>query len=225
MKVSPEAAVLARQFGQPEYGEALSEDFTRWLNSSFKNKPDFSRSRDALRPPQNGMPFFFTGPLRLANGARSGWRFECFLALREEPDSAAYQEIYKMYPHPKNICQSSHLLFGSSGVVNGNNIVFFAENIQAEEPLDGQNYAVFFFNKFHDIYNEITLNKVASTTVGIPVTNPTGGDPRATYLARCVWGYLHDYFHHQGNRPFDQQVAIKTRWFTGLLGSGFITRT
>ncbi|CAN0483728.1 unnamed protein product, partial [Scytosiphon promiscuus] len=42
-------------------------------------------------------------------------------------------------------------------------------------------------------------------------------DPRACYKARCVWGYLHDYFHHQGPRPFDRHVSIKTRWFTGLL--------
>ena len=38
-----------------------------------------------------------------------------------------------------------------------------------------------------------------------------------TYSARCIWGYLHDYFHHQGNRPLDQNIYIKTNFFTGLL--------
>lgn len=142
---------------------------------------------------------------------------ECFLALREEPNSAAYQALYQMYPHPKNICQSSHLLSGSTGLVTGNNIVFFPENILAQKPLTRQNYAIFFFNKFHDIFNKITIPKVNWVTDGLNIQNPTVNDPRANYLVRCVWGYLHDYFHHQGIRPYDENLTIKTRWFTGLI--------
>ncbi len=216
-KVGPEAARLARRFRQEEYGLALDEDFREWIASGLQERPDFRRSRDALAPPRDGEPFFFTGPLRLANGGRAGWRMESFLALREEPDGDAYRSLYSTYPHPGNICQSCHLLAGSRGLVSGNNIVFFPENIQAEAPLDGQAYAVFFFNKFHRIYNEVTLRKVVAATSGVAPLNPTGDDARSTYLARCVWGYLHDYFHHQGVRPFDEHLSIKTRWFTGLL--------
>ncbi|MEP3036986.1 MAG: DUF6421 family protein [Pseudoruegeria sp.] len=216
-EIGPKSKTLAYQFGQPEYGKALAADFAAWITSGLENSPDLSQSRDALKPPKDGLPFFFTGPLRLANGGRHGWKMECFLALREEPDNTAYRDLYRMYPHPKNICQSAHLLSGTSGLITGNNIVFFPENIQSKEALDGQNYAVFFFNKFHDIYNKITLKNLTKATTNISVTNPTRDNPRATYLARCVWGYLHDYFHHQGNRPFDQHVDIKTRWFTGLL--------
>lgn len=216
-KVGLEAARLACQFNQEEYGEALVEDFQEWIASGLRECPDFHRSRDALAPPQDGAHFFFAGPLRLANGGRAGWRMECFLALREEPDCETYRSLYTMYPHPRNICQSSHLLAGSRGLVSGNNIVFFPENIQAEAPLEGQAYAVFFFNKFHRIYNNITLHKLGDATSGVAALNPTGGDARSTYFARCVWGYLHDYFHHQGDRPFNEHLSIKTRWFTGLL--------
>ncbi len=216
-KIGAHAARLARFFGQPAYAEALAADFAAWAKANCAQAPDFSCSRDALRPPENGKPFFFSGPLRLANGGRGGWRIECFLALREEPGSADYKALYRMFPHPKNICQSSHLIAGSQGLMTGNNIVFFPENVQAASPLAGQAYAVFFFNKFYDIYNGITLPKVAEATEGMMISNPTGGDLRRTYLARCVWGYLHDYFHHRGPRPFDQNIAIKTRWFTGLL--------
>ncbi|MGY6569535.1 MAG: DUF6421 family protein [Salinarimonas sp.] len=215
--VASDAARLARLYGQAAYADALERDFTAWRETGLSEPPDFSRSRDALRAPDDGCPFFFTGPLRLANGGVRGWRMECFLALREEPVAPAYQELYSRYPHPKNICQSSHLLSGSRGLREGNNIVFFPENIQASAPLRSQAYAVFFFNKFHKIFNRITIPTTHAVVERAPVMNATASDPRRCYLARCVWGYLHDYFHHRGARPFDEHIAVKTRWFTGLL--------
>jgi hypothetical protein len=203
--------------GQPAFGAAFCADAERWRQAGLATPPDFTAARDAIRPPDDGEPFFFAGPLRLANGGREGWRFETFLSLREEPGDAAYVDLYQRFPHPANICQSSHLIAGSRGLLEGNNIVFFPENIQAATPVARQAYAVFFFNKFHRIFNEITLPAAHRATSGIGIANPTAPDPRACYKARCVWGYLHDYFHHQGPRPFNRHVSIKTRWFTGLL--------
>ena len=210
-------ATLAEACDQDAYATALRQDIASWQARGLDTSPDFARARDAIHAPEDGMPFFFLGPLRLANGARPGWRFETFLSLREEPSDPAYLALYRRYPHPSNICQSSHLLAGSSGLTRGNNIVFFPENIKASIPVDRQKYAIFFFNKFRRIFNEITIPAVQAATQDLKVENPTGDDPRACYKARCVWGYLHDYFHHQGPRPFDTQVAIKTRWTTGLL--------
>lgn len=59
--IGPEVVALTNQFGQPEYGEALAEDFAVWTDSGLENKPDFSRSRDTLCPPEDGMPFFLLG--------------------------------------------------------------------------------------------------------------------------------------------------------------------
>lgn len=215
--VAGQAASLAREYGQAAYAAALERDFAAWCGAGLTQPPDFSASRDALRAPDDGCPFFFTGPLRLANGGVRGWRMECFLALREEPVAPAYLELYARYPHPKNICQSSHLLSGSRGLREGNNIVFFPENIQARAPLRNQAYAVFFFNKFHKIFNTITVPTAQAIVARAPIENATASDPRRCYLARCVWGYLHDYFHHRGARPFDEHITVKTRWFTGLL--------
>lgn len=216
-RIAPLGAALASACAQDAYASELVRDISSWQARGLDTPPDFARSRDAIRAPEDGMPFFFLGPLRLANGARGGWRFETFLSLREEPSDPAYLELYRRYPHPSNICQSSHLLAGSSGLVRGNNIVFFPENIKASTPVERQRYAIFFFNKFRRIFNEITLPAVSAATRELEIANPTGDDPRACYKARCVWGYLHDYFHHQGPRPFDTQVTIKTRWTTGLL--------
>lgn len=211
------AVNIAVSLGRFEYAKALGGDFELWIDSGFRAKPDFKRSRDVLKPPSDGEFFFFVGPLRLANGQREGWKFECFLAAREEPGSEEYNELYSQYPHPKNICQSTHLLYGSSGLTQGNNIVFFPENIQASELLTEQGYAVFFFNKFYSIFNEITVRKATESCSNIEIRNPGFNNRRGTYLARCIWGYLHDYYHHQGHRPFDQHIQIKTKWFTGLL--------
>lgn len=208
---------IAGVCGQPAFGAAFCADAERWRQAGLATAPDFTAARDAIRPPDDGEPFFFAGPLRLANGGREGWRFETFLSLREEPADETYLDLYDRFPHPANICQSSHLIAGSRGLLEGNNIVFFPENIQAAAPVDRQRYAVFFFNKFHRIFNEITLPAARRATSGIRIANPTASDPRACYKARCVWGYLHDYFHHQGPRPFNRHVSIKTRWFTGLL--------
>ncbi|MAA98229.1 MAG: hypothetical protein CMN86_08015 [Stappia sp.] len=216
-EIAPLGGLLASACAQDAYATALRQDISSWRSGGLDTPPDFARSRDAIHAPEDGMPFFFLGPLRLANGARAGWRFETFLSLREEPSDPAYLALYRRYPHPSNICQSSHLLAGSNGLTNGNNIVFFPENIKASSPVDRQKYAIFFFNKFRRIFNEITIPAVREATQDLDIANPTGDDARACYKARCVWGYLHDYFHHQGPRPFNTQVAIKTRWTTGLL--------
>ncbi|CAN0514283.1 unnamed protein product, partial [Scytosiphon promiscuus] len=158
---------IAGVCGQPAFGAAFCADVGRWRQASLATAPDFTAARDAIRPPRDGEPFFFTGPLRLANGGREGWRFETFLSLREEPADAAYLDLYERFPHPANICQSSHLIAGSRGLLEGNNIVFFPENIQAATPVARQAYAVFFFNKFHRIFNEITLPAARRATSGI----------------------------------------------------------
>jgi hypothetical protein len=125
--------------------------------------------------------------------------------------------LHERFPHPKNICQSTHLLDGSAGLKAGNNIVFFPENIRASRPLAAQAYALFFFNKFAAIYRGVTVP--TWDAVGDPraLEHSRLDDERDVYEARCVWGYLHDCFHHRGARPFDEQIGLKTKWFTGLL--------
>jgi hypothetical protein len=42
-------------------------------------------------------------------------------------------------------------------------------------------------------------------------------DEESTYRARCMWGYLHDYHHYRGPRPWDQAMDLKLKFFPGLL--------
>ena len=98
----------------------------------------------------------------------------------------------------------------------GNNIVFFPENIISKDKIFKQNYAIFFFNKFYRIFNDITVD-IAKKYKNIKFNNTNFNNAPETYKSRCVWGYLHDYFHHQGPKPFDKNIKNKTRWFSGII--------
>jgi len=218
-QIQKETILIAEHFNMHEYGQAVKEDLNEWLASNCKDRPDFKKSRDTLKSPENGDTFFFIGPLRIANGSRASsvYKFECFLSKREEPQNDNFDYLYTTYPHPKNICQSSHLLNATSELLNGNNLVFFPENILASDIPDKQEYAVFFFNKFYRIFQDLTIPLCSKIGLEEQYTSSKELTEDETYKARCVWGYLHDYYHHIGPRAFDEHIKLKTKWFTGLI--------
>lgn len=207
---------LNDEFISSEYKNALISDINIYIESKYQNLC-FDNSVMALKKVENLSKFFFWGPLRLANGLRQGWKFETFLSIREEPMEKEFDIMYKAYSHPKNICQSSKLLIGSKGVELGNNIVFFPENVKSNVKFKKQSCAVFFFDKFYDIYNTITLPLIDKIGLGDLASSSRNIDRNVTYNARCVWGYLHDYYHHQGVLPFDEHIQLKTNWYVGVL--------
>lgn len=207
---------LNDEFISSEYKNALISDINIYVESKYQNLC-FDNSVMALKKVENLSKFFFWGPLRLANGLRQGWKFETFLSIREEPMEKEFDIMYKTYSHPKNICQSSKLLIGSKGVELGNNIVFFPENVKSNVKFKKQSCAVFFFDKFYDIYNTITLPLIDKIGLGDLASSSRNIDRNVTYNARCVWGYLHDYYHHQGVLPFDEHIQLKTNWYVGVL--------
>lgn len=207
---------LNDEFISAEYKSALISDINTYIESEYQNLC-FDNSVRALKKVENLSKFFFWGPLRLANGLRHGWKFETFLSIREEPMEKEFDIMYKTYSHPKNICQSSKLLIGSNGVELGNNIVFFPENVKSNIKFKKQSCAVFFFDKFYDIYNTITLPLIDKIGLGNLASSSRNIDRNVTYNARCVWGYLHDYYHHQGVLPFDEHIQLKTNWYVGVL--------
>lgn len=207
---------LNDEFISSEYKNALISDINIYIESKYQNLC-FDNSVMALKKVENLSKFFFWGPLRLANGLRQGWKFETFLSIREEPMEKEFDIMYKTYSYPKNICQSSKLLIGSKGVELGNNIVFFPENVKSNVKFKKQSCAVFFFDKFYDIYNTITLPLIDKIGLGDLASSSRNIDRNVTYNARCVWGYLHDYYHHQGVLPFDEHIQLKTNWYVGVL--------
>jgi Family of unknown function (DUF6421) len=216
-RIKETACAVFEALGLTEQKRAWEADIADWLAAGLDSIPYFDRTRDSFEPPANGGSMFFIAPFLSTNGPEPvGRRLDFFLATREEPEEL--HELYDLFPHPKNACQSVRLVGGSAGLMTGNCIVFFPENVQARTKVQQQSYAIFFFNKFHKIYGTHTRGAV-NDALGHPPDQWTSFDldPVACYHARCVWGYLHDYYHHQGPRPFDTNIAVKLNWFVGLL--------
>lgn len=204
----------------PEQIQATISDLGAWADSGFQGNPKFDATRDSVPAPQDGEFAAFIGPVILPNGDSKGPFIEAFAVVRQDADCT--EELQSLYPHPKAVFQSTKLLSASSGLRDGNCVVFFPENIPAATPCVSQQFAWFFFNRHAHIYEQ-TLDITARLCgAGSPFAGETSlrsekVDPETVYQARCVWGYMHDYFHHTGPRPLDQNLRIKTRWRTGLL--------
>jgi hypothetical protein len=210
------------EVGMPTFAQAFDHDTERWLRDGLDGVPGFDACEAEFAPPANGGLSFFTAPMLATNGPAPRGKFlECFLIRREEPDECRISA--ERYPHPKNLCQSARLLAGSDGIATGNCIVFFPENIATSTRVERQSYAMFFFNKFQRIYLNQTMPRVRrlfgerDLLFGEPAWVSAGMEPAACYRARCVWGYLHDRFHHCGAKPFDVNIRVKMNWFVGLL--------
>jgi hypothetical protein len=221
-RIVPLVTATATAAGVPGLGEAFAADTREWCARGLDQVPTYDRTLDVYRPPKGDGVTFFCAPLLATNGpAPRGHFLECFLAYREEPEVVTRLE--RDYPHPKNKCQSARLVYGSRGMREGNCIVFFPENIASARKVQSQDYALFFFNKFNDIYLSFTRPAVERLFGTKDLLTSEEGwrsfslSPEAFYQARCVWGYLHDYHHHRGPRPFDENLQVKLNWFVGLL--------
>ncbi|MFD9904367.1 DUF6421 family protein [Streptomyces sp. NPDC059063] len=217
LAVKDEAVRWFTGHGRAGQADALAADIDGWLSAGLDTPPHFARSRDALTAPADGDWAAFLAPVQTTNSVPPvGRRLEFFLVRRKEPD--ALPDLAGHYPHPKNNCQATVLLAASAGFARGNCIVFFPENVAAHDKVTEQGYAIFFFSKFRRIHETYALPaaRAVLTAESLPVAS-AGMDPAACYQARSIWGYLHDYFHHQGKWPLDRHIKLKMNWFVGLL--------
>lgn len=208
-------AVAARAGTPAAEVEAVSLDAQRWLAAGLGSAPAFDSLLDVYGPPPDGGTTLVLAPLLATNGPAPRGRFlECLFAVRDEVDEVA--ALGRSHPHPRNGCQSMRLLAGSRGLLSGNCIVFFPENIASSHASVETTFAQFFFNKFRKIYREQTVPAVAAVTGAGSWPSAQLGE-EATYHARCVWGYLHDYHHYRGPRPWQEAMDLKLKFFPGLL--------
>ncbi|GGP46597.1 DUF6421 family protein [Streptomyces melanogenes] len=217
LAIKDEAVGWFAGHGRANQADALAADIDGWLAAGLDTPPHFARSRDALTAPADGDWAAFLAPVQTTNSVPPvGRRLEFFLVRRKEPD--ALSELAVRYPHPKNNCQATVLLAGSEGLTQGNCIVFFPENVAAHDKVAEQAYAIFFFSKFRRIHETYAVPSARAilTPDSVPHAS-TGMDPEVCYQARSLWGYLHDYFHHQGQWPLDRHIKLKMNWFIGLL--------
>lgn len=217
LAIKDEAAAWFAGHGRSNQADALTADIDDWLAAGLDTPPHFARCRDALVAPADGDWAAFLAPVQTTNSVPPvGRRLEFFLVRRKEPD--ALPDLAVPYPHPKNNCQATVLLAGSAGLTQGNCIVFFPENVAAHDKVAEQAYAIFFFSKFRRIHETFALPSARAVLTADSVPGGSAGlDPEVCYQARSVWGYLHDYFHHQGQWPLDRHVKLKMNWFIGLL--------
>ncbi|TBW49358.1 hypothetical protein EZI54_19720 [Marinobacter halodurans] len=201
--------------GLEETHESLAVDIEDWIVRGLDKTPYFDNTINTFTAPENHSLTFFLGPMRTPNGPNDrGFYLEAFFAKREEPSFMA--PIAAEMPHPKNGCQSLKLLAGSKGFTEEKCIVFFPENVRTRNEVHLQNYAMFFFNKFFRIFNQETILRAKSVfSIGALRCEKLTEDEY--YEARVLWGYLHDYFHHVGHRPFDQNIQVKMNFFVGIL--------
>ncbi|PKV83609.1 DUF6421 family protein [Streptomyces sp. TLI_146] len=217
LAIKDEAVDWFTGHGRANQAGALAADIDGWLAAGLDTPPHFARSRDALTAPADGDWAAFLAPVQTTNSAPPvGRRLEFFLVRRKEPD--ALPELAVRYPHPKNNCQATVLLAGSEGLTKGNCIVFFPENVAAHDKVTEQAYAIFFFSKFRRIHETYAVPSARAVLTPDSVPQASiGMDPEVCYQARSLWGYLHDYFHHQGQWPLDRHIKLKMNWFIGLL--------
>lgn len=210
----PNAQYVYESLHMPKMADAFKRDIAEWRTRGLNTPPYFDYSLKAFTPPDNLELSFIIAPLVATNGpAPKGHFLECFLVMREEPEEL--ERVSAMMPHPKNGCQSCRLITGTEGLVTGNCIVFFPENIKVSEKVDSQSFAMFFFNKFQQIYLTETFPRVRALFGEGWVSDALTTE--SVYRARSVWGYLHDYYHHQGPRPFDTNLQVKLNFFVGIL--------
>ncbi len=214
-EMRPVVRTIYTELGLQDLGKAFEEDLERWCDRGLENPPSFDRSRAAYKPVADGEQTFFIGPVLVTNGpAPVGRLLECFLAKRVEPE--IFQQIAGKFPHPKKSLQSARLLSGSAGLMTGNCLVFFPENIATDEKVISQEFAIFFLNKFQRIYLDETMPRVRQI-FGDSDWTSAKLSPVDCYDAAGMWGYLHEYFHFQGPRPLDQNLQLKLKWYSGLL--------
>ncbi|MGN9867186.1 DUF6421 family protein [Bacillus swezeyi] len=195
--------------------QAFEQDVLDWISRGLEKTPFFDRLLTAYRPPNDKDTTFFAASIVTPNGPHAkGCFFEAFLAIREEP--AMMKPIEEEMPHPENGCQSLKLLAGTKGFTEEKCIVFFPENVKTKEKITTQTFAIFYFNKFYQIYHGDTLKRAQAIFENVPFKS-ADLHPDRTYEARVLWGYLHDYYHHCGKKPFHQHIQAKMNFFAGIL--------
>lgn len=197
--------------------DAFEADLDSWLERGLDSAPQFDQSLASYVPPGQGATTFFIAPLLATNGpAPRGAFLECFLAIHEEPPELAQVTTHMFHPDSKSTCSAGRILTGSKGLVSGNCIVFFPENVATARKVESQSFSFFFLNKFQRIFLAKTLPRARQMFADQSWASEKL-TPQQCYSARAIWCYVHDYFHQCGPRPFDSNLQVKMNFFVGLL--------
>ncbi|MGH2506410.1 MAG: DUF6421 family protein, partial [Ktedonobacteraceae bacterium] len=138
--------------------EAFEADVDAWLERGLDSVPQFDHSLASYTPSGQGEITFFIAPFLATNGPTPRGAFlECFLAIHEEPQELAQVTAHMFHPDSKSVCSSGRILAGSQGLMSGNCVVFFPENVATAKKVESQSFSFFFLNKFQRIFLAETL--------------------------------------------------------------------
>ena len=200
---------------------AISSDLAQWAAQGLDSKPLFDTTLANITAPQPDAPVFLLAPMRATNGpAPEGFRLELIAGYRKETTHLIEAQQYtEQYIAP---FQCITLTEASEGFLQGNCIVLFPESISLSKKITEQTFALFFFSKFGTIYRQQTIpevKRIFGEDSGFIFGSlySTQLSEADTYDARCLWGYYHDYAHHTGPRPLNENLYVKLNWYVGLL--------
>ncbi|MDI3410506.1 hypothetical protein QKW52_09720 [Bacillus sonorensis] len=207
LQLSEDAGMIYEAVDLQDAASAFKEDVQDWISRGLGETPYFDRLLTAYRPPQDQEATFFLAPVVTPNGPHTKG---CFLKRFSpfETSLAMMKPIEEELPHPENGCQSLKLITGTKGFTEEKCIVFFPENVKTKEKITSQTFAIFYFNKFYQIYHEDTLKRAKAIFENVSFKS-ANISPESTYEARVLWGYLHDYYHHCGKKPFHKHIHAK----------------
>lgn len=216
-RIRDAVAEAYRDLGRDDQADAFSADVDDWLARGLDAKPYFDRSRDTFRRVPNGDSALFVGVARATNSTTpSGARLELFFVQHHQ--SRLLADVEAEYPHQNDVHMDVILLAGSEGFALGNCLVFFPESVAAQNKIEGQHYAVFFFSKFHDIHATIAAENASLLLApGQELNSSTLLDPYLSYQVRSLWGYLHDRAHFTGPWSMADNAVLKMHWYIGVL--------
>ncbi|UFJ42470.1 DUF6421 family protein [Brevibacillus humidisoli] len=201
---------LAETFPSP-YLDAVRDDLHAWMRQGLSTRPLFDHSLRAFKRAENHSFGFALFPIKDLTQQTESIRLEAFVYYRNE--LPLLEQMRRQYRDQSY--QAVELLLATDGLTDNNVLNLFPEAISVDMMADQQQFALFFHNKYLEIFYEIT-KPLGAFLVSDPLA-VWQASPDQIYDARTIYSYLHDLYHYSGTLPFDEFWQEKS----STLGSCF----
>ncbi|MBO8162790.1 MAG: hypothetical protein H0Z34_03595 [Brevibacillus sp.] len=197
-------------FASP-YLRALRADLDGWVRGGLSNRPKFDQSLEAYQQTENHSFGFGLFPIRDVTRKTSSVRLEAFVYYRNE--HPLLDEFRRQYRDQRY--QAAELLLASEGIADNNVFTLFPEAVSVNRVADQKQFALFFHNKYLDIFFQIT-KPLGRFLIRQPLA-VWEASPDQIYDARTISSYLHDLYHYSGPLPLDQFLRVKSSMLASCL--------
>ncbi|MBU8772102.1 DUF6421 family protein [Cytobacillus oceanisediminis] len=195
----------------PEYINAVIVDLRKWIEKGLDTVPDFSSSFNKYSQETNKSFGLILFPIYDLTYLTKDIFLEVCVYYRNEPPIIDY--LRENMDH--KVFQGTELLMATDGITHNNVFTLFPENIAIEKLKDQKKFAFFFISNYLKIFKNIT-KPLGSFAVSTPL-NIFNATDEEVYNSRCVFSFVHDFYHYKGILPFNEFYSDKTT----LFGSAF----